>query len=288
VRVEESIEATKLEERLEILIEQQERAKLKLVDHEDEASEEDLKEDLDRVDLIEQAAKLEDELVQQGKSQDEIDVRVEESIGSIKFEEKLIGEQERENLKPELDAIESESEDKKDLLVESTELGSEESDEEETEHLQELYRQETGRRPIYARKKTNGYSQWLEQRELGAEKINNSKSESEKKKEIDEEDWKTTLNQWIKEASEEECNAEFKSELKKALKSYNEFEDLTRKFMELYEKGQNEKLSEKEKNRLKSLTGRLQELDPIQLELLTSVFFIKKYITEQYWYDFFY
>jgi len=56
--------------------------------------------------------------------------------------------------------------------------------------------------------------------------------------------------------------------------------------MELYEKAQNEKLSEKEKNRLKFLTGRLQKLDPIQLELLTSVFFIKKYITEQYWRDF--
>jgi len=162
----------------------------------------------------------------------------------------------------------------------------EESDEEENEHLQELYRRETGRRPIYARQKSKGYSQWLEQRELRSEKIKNSKSESEKKKEIDEEDWKATLNQWIKEASEEVCNAEFKSELKKALESYNEFEDLTRKFMELYEKGQNEKLSEKEKNRLKSLTGRLQELDPIQLELLTSVFFIKKYITEQYWDDF--
>jgi len=56
--------------------------------------------------------------------------------------------------------------------------------------------------------------------------------------------------------------------------------------MELYEKGQNEKLSEKEKYRLKSLTDKLQELDPIKFELLLSVFFIKKYITEQYWYDF--
>ena len=107
-----------------------------------------------------------------------------------------------------------------------------------------------------------------------------------KKKEIDEEDWKTTLNQWIKEASEEECNAELKSELKKALESYNEFEDLTRKFLELYEKAQYEKLTEKEKNRLKSLTERLQKLDPIQLELLASIRAIKKYINEQYWHDF--
>ena len=32
----------------------------------------------------------------------------------------------------------------------------------------------------YAKKKTKGYSQWLEQRELDSEKIKNSKSESEK------------------------------------------------------------------------------------------------------------
>jgi hypothetical protein len=483
VRVEESIETTKIEAKLEKIIEEQEREKLKLIDHEDEASEEDLKEDLDRVDLIEQAVELEEKLAQQGKSQGEIDVRVEGSIeetletakfeeklekiiekerkelinredeesvekedldrvdlieqaveleeklvqqgksqeeievrveGSIeetletaKFEEKLekITEKERkelinreddeeigvtreyidrpaeaeyymeqeeelrrqgmsqeeideqmeeianryqneinnkpeneqatnvseelekqvleikeqnssaeqcdqielsalsnekevetyenvenkenlEVLKTELDAIESKSEDKKDLLEENTELESEESDEEESEHLQELYHQETRRRPIYARKKTKGYSQWLEQRELGSEKIKNSKSESEKIKEIKEEDWKTTLKQWIKEASEEECNAELKSELKNVLESYNEFEDLARKFMELYEKSQYEKLSEKEKNILKSLTKRLRELDPIKLELLTSVFFIKKYITEQYWDDF--
>jgi len=317
-RVDESIETTKFEEKLEEIIETQELEKLKLVDHEDEANEEDLKEDLDRVDLVEQAVELEEKLFQQGESQEEIEKRVEESIETTKFEEKLeeIIENEQESivneklikhdleineqnsnenvenkenlevLKPELDAIESESESNKDFLEESTKIVSEESDEEETEHLQELYRQETGRRPIYSKKKTNGYSQWLEQRELRSEKIKNSKSESEKIKEIKEEDWKTTLNQWIKEASEEVCNAEFKSELKKALESYNEFEDLARKFMELYEKGQNEKLSEKEKYRLKSLTDKLHELNPIQFELLLSVFFIKKYITEQYWYDF--
>ncbi len=36
----------------------------------------------------------------------------------------------------------------------------------------------------------------------------------------------------------------------------------------------------------KSLTEKLQKLDPIKLELSASVFFIKNYIMEQYWYDF--
>ena len=61
---------------------------------------------------------------------------------------------------------------------------------------------------------------------------------------------------------------------------------MTRKFLELFEKSQYEKLSEKEKNRLKSLTERLQELGPIQLELLANVRAIKKYVNEQYWWDF--
>ena len=318
-RVEESIETAKFEEKLETIIEQQELEKLKQVDHEDEATEEDLKEDLDRIDLVEQAVELEEKLVQQGKSQEEIDTRVEEAIGgtieTAEFEEKLenINELEQESivneklkkhdleineqnsnenvenkenlevLKPELDAIESESEDNKDLLEEDTKLRSEESDEEENEHLQELYRQETGRRPMYSRQKTKGYSQWLEQRELGSEKIKNYKSESEKKKEIEEEGWKTTLKRWIKEASEEECNAELKSELKKALENYEEFESLTRKFLELYKKSQHEKLSEIEKNRLKSLTERLQELDPIQLELLANIRAFKVYFNNHLW-----
>ncbi|TKJ26926.1 MAG: hypothetical protein CEE42_03660 [Promethearchaeota archaeon Loki_b31] len=299
----------------EKLYEELQQEKLKLVDHEDEASEEDLKENLDRVDLVEQAVELEEKLVQQGESQEEIDARVEEAIETTKFEEKLekiiekdqesivneklkkhdleINEQDsnknvenKENLevcKPELDAIESESEANKDFLEESTKLVSEESDEEETEHLQELYRLETGRRPIYSKKKTNGYSQWLEQRELGSEKIKNSKSESEKIKEIEEESWKTTLKQWIKESSEEECNAELKSELKKALESYNKFKDLTRKFLELYEKSQYEKLTEIEKNRLKSLTERLQGLGPIHLELLANIRTFKDYFYNHLW-----
>ncbi len=133
------------------------------------------------------------------------------------------------------------------------------------------------------KKKTKGYSQWLEQRELRSEKIKISKSDSEKKKEIEEEGWKTNLKKWVKEASEEEFNAELKSELKKALESYNEFEYLTRKFLELYKKSQHEKLTEIEKNRLKTLRERLQGLGPIQLELLANIRAFKDYYYNHLW-----
>ena len=159
-----------------------------------------------------QQVQLEENLVQQGESQEEIDARVEESIDNTKFEEKLenINELEQESIlnerlkKRDLEINEQNSnenvENKENLEVLKPELDAmeSESDDEENELLQELYRQETGRRPIYSRKKTKGYSQWLERRELGAEKINNSKSDSEKIKEVKEEYLKTTLKQWIK------------------------------------------------------------------------------------------
>ena len=295
-RVEEAIETTKFEEKLEKIIEKQELEKLKLVDHEDEEDIDDAREEIDRPAEAEYYMEVEVELHRQGMSQEEIDEQMEEIASNYQNEINKKQEKEEEtnvNEKLEKHDLETNEQNSSAEQCDQIELTSalssgkkEESNEEENERLQELYLRETGRRPIYSSKKTKGYSQWLEQRELGAEKVKNSKSESEKKKEIDEEDWKAALNQWIKEASEEECNAEFISKLKKALESYNEFEDLNRKYLELYEKAQKEKLSEKEKNRLKSLTDRLQELDPIQFELLLSVFFIKKYITEQYWDDF--
>jgi len=365
--IEETIETSEFGETLEKLYEEQEIKKSKLADLEDEESVGILKEDLDRVDLIEQAVELEEILVQQGKSQEEIDVRVEEAIERTELEENLenlleeqlhrqvksqeeIDEQmeaaasnyqkeinnKQENevgsnvnekieeanleikeqnsiaeeldqieqtstlhkekkaetcenvenkekmevLKRELETIESESEEKKELLEDGSKLASEETEEEEDEHLQELYHQQTDKRPIYAKKRTKGYIQWLEQRELESEKIKNSQSESEIKKEIEEEGWKTTLKRWIKEASEDECNIELKSELEKALEKYKEFENLTKKLMKLYEKSKHEKLSEEEKNAIKSLIEKLHQFDAIQLELLVNIRAIKKYINK--------
>ena len=58
---------------------------------------------------------------------------------------------------------------------------------------------------------------------------------------------------------------------------------MTRKFLELYKKSQNEKLTEIEKNRLKSLTERLQGLGPIQLELLANIRAFKDYFYNHLW-----
>ncbi len=57
----------------EKLYEEQQQEKLKQVDHENEATDEDLKEVLDRVNLVEQAVEIEENLTQQGETQEEID-----------------------------------------------------------------------------------------------------------------------------------------------------------------------------------------------------------------------
>ncbi|GAI80559.1 unnamed protein product, partial [marine sediment metagenome] len=209
---------------------------------------------------------------QEGELEHEITSPDEKVVEQLEIEENKDHQYELEKILEQVRKIEQEEED------------SDKTIEKDYERVKRLYKQQTGKRPIYANKETKGFKQWLEQKKKSEEK--EKTKQKQKIKEIKEEDWKTTLKQWIKEASEEECNSELKSELKKLLDSYNEFEDLARKFLKLYEKSQHKKLSEKEKNILKSLTEKLQKLDPIKLELSASVFFIKKYITEQYWSDF--
>ncbi|MBA7571573.1 hypothetical protein ES708_13338 [subsurface metagenome] len=151
------------------------------------------------------------------------------------------------------------------------------------ERVKKLYKQQTGKRPIYANKETQGFKRWLEQKKKSEEKEKTKQKKELKEEQKKEEGWKRALKRWIREASEEECNAKLKSELKKALESYNEFEYLTRKFLELYKKSQREKLTEIEKNRLKSLTERLQGLGPIQLELLENIRAFKFYFNNNLW-----
>jgi len=169
------------------------------------------------------------------------------------------------------------------IEIEKEEEDSDKTIEKNYEKVKKLYKQQTGKRPIYANKETQGFKQWLEQKKKSEEKEKTKHKKELKEEQKKEEGWKTTLKRWIKEAFEEECSAELKSELKKALESYNEFEDLTRKFLELYEKSQHEKLTEIEKNRLKSLTERLQGLGPIQLELLENIRAFKFYFNNHLW-----
>ncbi len=208
---------------------------------------------------------------QEGGLEQELTSPDEGVVEQLEIEESKDHRQELEEILEQVRKIEQEEEDL-DKTIEKN-----------YERAKRLYKQQTGKRPIYANKETQGFKQWLEQKKKSEEKEKAKQKKEVKEEQKKEEGWKTILKRWIKEASEEECNAELKIALKRALESYNEFEDLTRKFLELYEKSQREKLTEIEKNRLKSLTERIQGLGPIQLELLENIRAFKLYFNNNLW-----
>ncbi len=216
---------------------------------------------------------------QEGELEQETTSPDEEVVEQLEIEESKDHQQELEEILEQVRKIEQEALNE----IEQEEEDLDKTIEKNYERVKKLYKQQTGKRPIYANKETKGFKQWLEQKKKSEEKEKTKQKKELKEEQKKEEGWKTTLKRWIKEASEEECNAELKSELKKALESYNEFEYLTRKFLELYKKSQHEKLTEIEKNRLKSLMERLQELGPIQLELLTNIRAFKDYFNNHFW-----
>ncbi len=216
---------------------------------------------------------------QEGELEQETTSPDEEVVEQLEIEESKDHQQELEEILEQVRKIEQEALNE----IEQEEEDLDKTIEKNYERVKKLYKQQTGKRPIYANKETKGFKQWLEQKKKSEEKEIPKQKKELKEKQKKEEGWKRALKQWIKEASEEECNAELKSELKKALESYNEFEYLTRKFLELYKKSQHEKLTEIEKNRLKSLTERLQGLGPIQLELLENIRAFKYYFNNHLW-----
>ncbi len=216
---------------------------------------------------------------QEGELEQETTSPNEVVVEQLEIEESIDHQQELEEILEQVRKIEQEALNE----IEQEEEDLDKTIEKNYERVKKLYKQQTGKRPIYANKETKGFKQWLEQKKKSEEKEIPKQKKELKEKQKKEEGWKRALKQWIKEASEEECNAELKSELKEALESYNEFEYLARKFLELYKKSQHEKLTEIEKNRLKSLTERLQGLGPIQLELLENIRAFKYYFNNHLW-----
>jgi len=164
--------------------------------------------------------------------------------------------------------------------IEQEEEDSDKTAEKIYESAKELYRQQTGKRPIYANKETKGFKQWLELKK----KSEGKQQEEERKEQKKEETWMWSLKNWIVRATE--IDPELKSKLLKLAERYKEFEKLIKKYTQLYSKAQREKLSQTEKSELKSLIKSLQKLDPIEIELFLGLREIKRYLDEQYYYDF--
>jgi len=310
------------EDELEEIYEKQEKEDLDAINHKGEEDAEDVKEEIDRVDAIEHLVGAEEELYQQGISQEEIDEKIEE-VGNEFFQSET-EEKQHNNVSEDLRNVQSKIDEEISDVEEDNQITqisidnnnenkefyqkvehrevieeideelddhekvnlqlnqeksidiSENEESEEYEKLQHLYRQETGKRPLYRGKETKGFSQWLEQNEL---KINELKEKKDKKQE--EEKWKNTLKDWLKESKEEELNSELKSILKEIIHYFQEYEDLE----ELYKKYENGKLSEKERDKLNAIINKLQNINPIHLHLYLNISGFKAYFQDRHWWN---
>ncbi|GAH83364.1 unnamed protein product, partial [marine sediment metagenome] len=102
------------------------------------------------------------------------------------------------------------------------------------ERVKKLYKQQTGKRPIYANKETKGFKQWLEHKKKSEEKEKPKLKKELKVEQKKEETWKWFLKNWIGRATE--IDPELKSELRKLVEEYDELEKLIKKYSQLYNK----------------------------------------------------
>ncbi len=128
-----------------------------------------------------------------------------------------------------------------------------------SKELKEKYKEQTGRRPIYAGKITKGFEEWLKEQQE-SEKENQEKDEQEEIKE----DWEILLEKWINDADENEISKEVKDELIEIIKNYREVRKIEKLLMALLAKSNptEEMLIEIEKliEKVYELTNNQEEL----------------------------
>jgi len=217
---------------------------------------------------------------QEGELEQETTSPDEEVVEQLEIEETKDHQQELEEILEQVRKIEQEAFNE----IEQEEEDLDKTIEKNYEIVKKLYKQQTGKRAIYANKETKGFKQWLEQKKKSEEKEKPKQKKELKEEQKEEEKWKWILKFWIEKATE--IDPELKSELKKLVEEYDELEKLIKKYSQLYNKAHREKLSQAEKNELKSLIKALQKVDPIKIELFLGIREIKRYLDEQYYSDF--
>jgi len=143
--------------------------------------------------------------------------------------------------------------------------------------LQERYRQETGKRPIYDKRKTNGFKEWLERQK----KIALKKSESAKKSES-REGWELLLEKWIIEAKENEISKEIKEELLKIIRKYRKGRAIYWRINQILER---KDLAKKETEEIERLLKKLEKMTGVQVEIFKNLRAFKVFYNENLrWY----
>ncbi len=219
---------------------------------------------------------------QEGELEQETTSPDEEVVEKLEIEETKDHQQELEEIFEQVRKIEQEALNE----IEQEKEDLDKNAEKNYERAKNLYKQQTGKRPIYANKETKGFKQWLEQKKKSEEKEKPKQKKELKEEQKKEETWKWFLKNWIEKATE--IDPELKSELKKLVEEYDELEKLIKKYSQLYNKAHRELLSQVEKNELKSLIKALQKIDHIKIELFLGIREIKRYLDGQSFFDFWY
>ena len=159
------------------------------------------------------------------------------------------------------------------LEIERKESISDKLSNENYERTEELYRKETGKRPLYANKETKGFKEWLMQSNEFRGKLKGEQSMEQKVEQEKDNKWMLFLKNWIK----KECGEEIKlkNEIIQIIEKYSELDELATKFQKLYEK---EQLSHSEKMELKASIKTLQKSDPHNIVLFTNLRALKRYL----------
>ena len=251
--------------------------------HEELSTEENLTQIISKLEFVQEinSGETEVELNDQEIELNEETISQDEEVAEqFEIEERTDHQQELEEILKQISKIEQEAlneikprEDDSDKIIEKN-----------YEKVKKFYKQQTGKRPIYADKETIGFKQWLEQKKKSEEKEKIKQKKELKEERKKEEAWKRSLKNWIEQATEIE--PELKSELKKLVEKYNELEKLIKKYIQLYIKAKREELSQTEKKELKLLNKALQKRDSIKFKLFQSIQEIKHYLEGQYYYDF--
>ncbi|TFG19454.1 MAG: hypothetical protein EU529_16320 [Promethearchaeota archaeon] len=188
--------------------------------------------------------KLEQEVIQDVDQEIEIIQEEEQDFEREEAEHKI--EQEREQ--QEVDKEQDESEEK-------------------GQSLREQYRQETGRRPIYAGNKTKGFIQWLRNQEKI--KIKQESSNKSIKSKKTNEEWKDLLRKWINKT--EGISKEDKQELIRIVTQYQQLRRDYKKLHHLIQKYLSKTITKEESEELLALAGKFNKVSKVQKELFKNL-----------------
>ena len=129
--------------------------------------------------------------------------------------------------------------------------------------LQQRYRQETGKRPLYAKKETKEFLKWLEKQKNLAQK-KKVKKEFEKSKE----DWEVLLEKWIQQANDGEISGEIKKELMDIIQKYHYYKVLYEKLIKLLNKANP---TNDDIEIIENLSKKLEKMTNIQEEMFKNL-----------------